>query len=100
MAATGGSIKVCRRVEWSYFMNVCTHSYSLAWYTWPQWEGLLDWMALRGINLFLGLTGQEEIQYRTFQRFGLNDTDIRGWFNGPGVPTLHTRAWLMPRQAT
>ena len=44
-------------------------------------------MALRGINLFLALTGQEEVQYRTFKRLGLSDTDVRGWFNGPAFLT-------------
>ena len=40
-----------------------------------------------GINLFLGMTGQEEIQYRVFEKFGLNDTEIRSWFNGPALLT-------------
>jgi len=42
-------------------------------------------MALSGINQFLGMTGQEEIQYKVFKKFGLNDTEIRSWFNGPGT---------------
>lgn len=83
MASTGGRADICRAVTHSYFMNVCTHSYSLVWYGWTEWQALLDWMALRGINLFLALTGQEEVQYRAFRHFGLKDLDIRGWFNGP-----------------
>ena len=39
-----------RNARWSYFMNVCTHSYSLVWYSWSDWEALIDWMALSGIN--------------------------------------------------
>ena len=68
-------------------MNVCTHSYSLVWYSWLEWERLLDWMAVRGVTMFLALTGQEEVQYRVFRRFGLSDADIRGWFNGPAFLT-------------
>ena len=34
-------------------------------------------VALSGINLFLGMTGQEEVQYKVFEKFGLNDTTIR-----------------------
>ena len=30
---------------------------------------------------------QEEVQYKVFQKFGLNDTDIRSWFNGPALLT-------------
>lgn len=45
-----------RAVPWSYFMNVCTHSYSFVWYGWKEWEALIDWMALWGINNVLALT--------------------------------------------
>jgi hypothetical protein len=27
-----------RNTPWSYMMNVCTHSYSLVWYSWQDWE--------------------------------------------------------------
>ena len=32
------SVKKSRIVPWSYAMNVCTHSYSLVWYGWAEWE--------------------------------------------------------------
>lgn len=67
--------------------NVCTHSYSLAWYSWEDWQVFIDWMALSGLNLVLAMTGQEEVQYKVFQHFGLNDTQIRTWFNGPAFLT-------------
>lgn len=44
-------------------------------------------MALSGINIFLALTGQEEIQYKAFRRFNLSDTQIREFFNGPAYLT-------------
>lgn len=82
----GGEARA-RIVRWSYIMNVCTHSYSLVWYDWPAWERFLDWMALSGINLFLAMTGQEEIQYQVFSKLGVADVDIRSWFNGPAFLT-------------
>ena len=87
MSSTGGNATRCRATQWSYFMNVCTHSYSLVWYDWAEWQRLLDWMALSGINLFLAMTGQEEVAYRVFSRLGLHDSEIRGWFNGPAFLT-------------
>ena len=66
-----------RNTEFSYIMNVCTHSYSLVWYGWKEWEAFIDWMSLSGINLFLALTGQEEVQYKVFEAFGLSDMEIR-----------------------
>jgi hypothetical protein len=56
------------------------------WYSWSDWEDFLDWMSLSGINLFLAMTGQEEVQYKVFQQLGLNDTQIRSWFNGTCLP--------------
>lgn len=76
-----------RNSPYTYLMNVCTHSYSLVWYGWKEWEQFIDWMALSGINLILAMTGQEEVQYKVFRRLGLEDIDIRSWFNGPALLT-------------
>uniref|UniRef100_H3A9S5 N-acetyl-alpha-glucosaminidase n=1 Tax=Latimeria chalumnae TaxID=7897 RepID=H3A9S5_LATCH len=47
-----------------YYQNVCTQSYSFAWWDWKRWEREIDWMALSGINLPLAFTGQEAIWQR------------------------------------
>lgn len=83
----GQAVVQARTAPYSYIMNVCTHSYSLVWYSWSQWEGFIDWMALHGINLALAMTGQEEVQYKVFQALGLDDLTIRSWFNGPAFLT-------------
>lgn len=84
----GSSGVVVRRTgQWSFAENVCTASYTLAWHSWPQWEEFLDWAALWGINLLPALTGQEEVQYKVFRALGLDDGEIRGWFNGPALLT-------------
>jgi len=83
----GTQVSRQRNVPWSYMMNVCTHSYSLVWYSWSDWQKFIDWMALNGINLVLAMTGQEEVQYKVFQHFGLSDQEIRHWFNGPALLT-------------
>ncbi|MEO7455347.1 MAG: alpha-N-acetylglucosaminidase [Gemmatimonadaceae bacterium] len=44
-----------------YFFNYCTFSYSMAWWDWTQWEQMIDWMALKGINTPLAVTGQEAV---------------------------------------
>jgi hypothetical protein len=76
-----------RLAPWSFAMNVCTHSYTLVWHSWPQWEQFIDYLALWGINLVYGVTGQEEVQYKVFSSLGLDDTTIRSWFNGPAYLT-------------
>ena len=37
-ASVGGVVAKRRNTPWSYIMNVCTHSYSLVWYSWNDWE--------------------------------------------------------------
>ena len=69
--AVGKQETRCRHVDHLYFMNVCTHSYSLVWYGWAEWERLLDWMALSGFNNYLAMTGQEEVAYRAFTSLGV-----------------------------
>ena len=80
-------MEVQRAVKYTYEDNVCTHSYSYVWYSEEDWSRHIDWMALSGINLFLALTGQEEIQYKTFRAFNLTDMEIRSFFNGPAYLT-------------
>lgn len=42
-----------------YYLNFCTHSYTMAFWDWERWQEELDWMALRGINAPLITEGFE-----------------------------------------
>ena len=46
-------------VDYRYYLNFCTHSYSMAFWDWERWQQEIDWMALHGINLPLIITGME-----------------------------------------
>ena len=48
-------------VDFRYYLNFCTHSYSMAFWDWNRWQQELDWMALHGINLPLIITGMESV---------------------------------------
>ena len=85
--AIGAPLSVRRSAPLSWFGQVCTHSYTIVWYSWVEWEAFLDWMALRGINAFYAYTGQEEVQYKVFSALGVSDEAIRRWFNGPAFLT-------------
>eukprot|EP00040_Diaphanoeca_grandis_P017313 m.90087 g.90087 ORF g.90087 m.90087 type:complete len:978 (+) comp26364_c0_seq1:96-3029(+) len=77
-----------RSVAYSHVTQVCTHSYTLAWHDWTQWEKFIDWMALAGHNSIVAPTGQEEVQYKVLtEQFGLTDMQVRNWTNGPGFLT-------------
>jgi alpha-N-acetylglucosaminidase len=66
-----------------YYLNFCSFSYSLPWYDWPQWERLIDWMALEGIDMPLSVTGQEAIWRTVYRELGLGDKRLEAFFVGP-----------------
>jgi alpha-N-acetylglucosaminidase len=66
-----------------YFLNYCCFGYSLPWYDWPEWERLIDWMALNGVNLPLAITGQEAVWENTGKRLGFSKKEISSFLAGP-----------------
>jgi len=70
--------------EYRYCFNYCAFSYTLAWWDWPQWERMIDWMALHGINMPLSVTGQEAVWREVYRDLGLSDDEIGRFFVGPG----------------
>ena len=69
--------------EYRYFFNNCVYGYSMAWWKWPQWERMIDIMALNGVNLPLCLLGQEKVWQETYAEFGLTKEDLKDFFAGP-----------------
>jgi alpha-N-acetylglucosaminidase len=75
-----------RRVAWAkdrYFLNYCCFGYSLPWWDWAQWEPLIDWMALNGVNMPLSVTGQEAVWQAVCRRLGMSDAEIAAFLAGP-----------------
>ena len=77
------TIKKTSKLQYSYYMNTCTHSYSSSWWDWPRWEREIDWMALNGINLPLAFTGLEYVTRKLFKELGFSDEELKNWFAGP-----------------
>ncbi|OAA53336.1 Alpha-N-acetylglucosaminidase [Cordyceps fumosorosea ARSEF 2679] len=76
-ALTGAST-----VPWRYNLNTVTFGYTFVWYSWSDWEKLLDWAALRGVNLQLAWVGYERIFLDSFLQLGLAQDDILAFFSG------------------
>ena len=74
-----------RVVKWSYYMNVCTYGYSLAFVDWAYWVKHIDWMALNGINLPLAFVGQEWLWQEVFAEYGLSQSDLATFFSGQSI---------------
>ena len=66
-----------------YFFNYCTFSYSMAWWNWRDWQAMIDWMALKGINAPLAVTGQEAIWREVLGDFGFSRKQIADFLVGP-----------------
>ena len=71
------------RFDKRFFLNYCTFGYTTLWWQWSDWERLIDWMALNGINMPLAITGQEYIWQRVWKQFGMTDEQSRAFFTGP-----------------
>ena len=77
------TIRKTSTLQYSYYMNVCTESYSSSWWDWSRWEREIDWMALNGINLPLAFTGVEYVTKQLFEEYGFNETELEEFFTGP-----------------
>ncbi len=80
--------KVSRR----FFLNYCTYGYTMPFWQWKDWERLIDWMALNGVNMPLAITGQETVWYNVWKNIGLTDKEIRSYFTGPAYLPWHRMA--------
>jgi len=76
-------VRVTTRYRLRYFFNYCTFSYSMAWWDWDEWQRMIDWMALKGINAPLAVTGQEAVWRDVLGEFGFSQSQIGGFLVGP-----------------
>ena len=80
------------KVDNRFFLNYCTYGYSMPFWQWQDWERLIDWMALNGVNMPLAITGQEAVWYEVWKKEGLTDEEIRSYFTGPTYLPWHRMA--------
>ena len=82
-------LRVSARVSERFFLNYCTFGYTMPWWKWEDWERLIDWMALNGVNMPLANTGQEAVWQEVWRRHGMTDDEIRSYFTGPAHLAWH-----------
>lgn len=63
------------RVPRQYMFNFCTFSYTMANWTWAEWEREIDWMALHGITMPLAITGHDAVLVDAYTALGLSEQD-------------------------
>jgi alpha-N-acetylglucosaminidase len=67
--------------KYRYMLNYCSFGYTLSWYNWAQWEKLIDWMALNGINMPLAVTGQEAVWRNVMKKLDVDN--VNNFLAGP-----------------
>jgi alpha-N-acetylglucosaminidase len=66
-----------------YFFNYCTFSYSMAWWNWDDWQRMIDWLALKGVNAPLAVTGEEGVWRQVLSDVGFSRPQIGDFLVGP-----------------
>lgn len=79
------------KVAQRYYLNYCTHSYSMAFWDFDRWQKEIDWMALHGINMPLAITGTDVVWRNTLRRLGYSDKEANEFVAGPAFQAW----WLM-----
>ena len=89
LPAVSGGKEARARVPQRFFLNYCTYGYTMPWWHWKDWERLIDWMALNGVNLPLAITGQEAVWLKVWTSLGLGEEQVRAYFSGPAHLPWH-----------
>jgi alpha-N-acetylglucosaminidase len=84
-------VTVQAEAKFRYALNYCTYNYTMSFYSWPDWERELDWMALNGVNTMLTVEGMEAVWQNTLRKIGYSEKEINNYIVGPA----YTAWWLM-----
>lgn len=79
------------KVAQRYYLNYCTHSYSMAFWDRDRWQKEIDWMALHGINMPLAITATDAVWRNTLLRLGYSEKEADDFVAGPAFQAW----WLM-----
>ncbi len=71
--------------------NYCTFSYTMAFWSWEDWEKEIDLLAMYGVNQPLMIVGLEKVWQEFLKEVGYTQKDIEAF-----IPTTaYTAWWLM-----
>ena len=82
-------VKASTTCRYRHFFNFCTLNYSAAFWDWDDWEKMIDFMVLNGVNLTIATTGLEKVWYNTLKEFDYTDEEIFDFLPGPAFNAWH-----------
>jgi len=83
LPAVSAPVHVVTPYRIRYLFNYCTFSYSMAWWDWNDWQRMIDWMAMKGINAPLAITGEEGTWRAVLGDMGFSRQQIGDFLVGP-----------------
>jgi alpha-N-acetylglucosaminidase len=99
LPAVPARVRLTTRYRIRYFFNYCTFSYSMAWWRWDDWQRMIDWTALNGVNAPLAVTGQEAVWQLVLRDFGSAGPRSRSFSSAlptsPGAGWETSTAWAV-----
>ena len=66
-----------------HFFNYCTTNYSGSWWDWNDWQKIIDFLTMNGINMPLNIIGTEAVWYHTLIEMGLTDLEAQQYLTAP-----------------
>ena len=95
LPAPGQPLLGSANVKHRFALNDTNDAYTGPYWSWEQWEHLIDVLALHGMNEMLVYMGAEAVYQRTFRKFHLSGEALRHWFPTPA----HQPWWLLDNMA-
>lgn len=83
LPAVTEKIRIRTPFKYRNFFNYCSFSYTMAWWDWEQWEKMIDYLALNGVNMPLAIVGQAAVWQEVYRELGLSKQQIEDFLVGP-----------------
>lgn len=78
--------------KYRHVLNFCTQNYSASFWEWKDWERMIDFMVLNGVNLTIATVGLEKVWYETLSQFNFSHDEIMEFLPGPAFNAWHIMA--------
>ncbi len=76
-------VRVVSRRQFRHFFNYCTFNYTATWWDWDQWQRMIDFLAMHGVNMPLSVVGVEGVWYHSLLEVGFTDEEARAFIAAP-----------------
>lgn len=83
LAPVPAKVRVVNPHKYREMFGYCTLNYTASWWDKARWERELDFLAMQGVNMPLGVVGVEAVWYDMLLKYGFSDEEARTFLVGP-----------------